>query len=600
MSPQLEALLCGCKEAPEDNEPRLVLADWLEEHGEADRAEFVRLQLRLAPDDPVAAPRPFACPDPDEAEVEGRAWELWRQHRTEWLGPLAETGLDVRFRRGLVSVRVQRGQVERLAGVCERPTPWLETLCLDPATSPALREVLANDWLAPFTRLELLRGLSDPGMPAELIAAGKAVAHLRALVVAYGGPGDWLALVDRPDFAGLRLVRVGLMGEPEAVSPVAVPSALRALAVVPGRLEDERMVELFAGVRYPGITRLALQGRISAEALRTLASSPLLGRLEWLNLTRSSLDRQGAEALAALPAPLRLRGLNLAECPDLRSQSVARLLVAPLMGSVTHLDVGGTVCGLRVAQAVARSSWLGRLEVLTLGYGKAGDAGAAALARATGLRSLRRLAIRACDIGAAGAAALASAPWAGTLETLELGFNPLTAAGWKALAPLAGSSLRRLGLTRTCQVPSTAIPRLALPAGLMTLDLSANALGPAGLAALLPALEPLEQLSDLRIDDNALGDEGARLLAASPVARRLRLLHLGNNGLTADGLGPLLDALGPGRLTDLRLFGNKLGLAGLRLLEDWPARERLATLLVQGNNVQDTETELYRFWGNEM
>jgi uncharacterized protein (TIGR02996 family) len=33
---------------PDDDTPRLVLADWLDEHGQTDRAEFVRLQVELA------------------------------------------------------------------------------------------------------------------------------------------------------------------------------------------------------------------------------------------------------------------------------------------------------------------------------------------------------------------------------------------------------------------------------------------------------------------------------------------------------------------------------------------------------------------------
>jgi uncharacterized protein (TIGR02996 family) len=34
--------------APEDDAPRLVYADWLDEHGEPERAEFIRVQIRLA------------------------------------------------------------------------------------------------------------------------------------------------------------------------------------------------------------------------------------------------------------------------------------------------------------------------------------------------------------------------------------------------------------------------------------------------------------------------------------------------------------------------------------------------------------------------
>jgi hypothetical protein len=332
-----------------------------------------------------------------------------------------------------------------------------------------------------------------------------------------------------------------------------------------------------------------------------LAGSPLLARLEWLSMPKTDLDRDGAEALASLPAPLRLRGMSLANCHRLRSQFVARLLAAPLLGSVTHLDVGGTPCGLRVAQAVARSRWLGRLEVLTLGNGGSGDGGAAALARAAGLRALRRLAVRAWGIGPAGAAALAGAPWASALETLDLSVNPLNAAGWKALAPLARSGLRRLGLNTTRTGPS-GVPRgLELPFRLVALDLNNNAIGPSGLAALLPSLEPLEELAELRLDDNVLGDEGARLLASSPVVRRLRRLDLGTNQLTGEGLAPLLDALGPGRLTELRLYNNNnLDSAGLRRLQGWPARERLATLLVQGSGDPQLDRGLYRFWGHEM
>ena len=49
-----EAFLQAILEAPEDETPRLVYADWLEDQGDP-RGEFIRLQAqlaRLAPDDP--------------------------------------------------------------------------------------------------------------------------------------------------------------------------------------------------------------------------------------------------------------------------------------------------------------------------------------------------------------------------------------------------------------------------------------------------------------------------------------------------------------------------------------------------------------------
>lgn len=43
-----EALIAAVCESPDDDTPRLIFADWCEEHGEPERAEFVRLQIELA------------------------------------------------------------------------------------------------------------------------------------------------------------------------------------------------------------------------------------------------------------------------------------------------------------------------------------------------------------------------------------------------------------------------------------------------------------------------------------------------------------------------------------------------------------------------
>lgn len=43
-----EAFLKKIIDYPEDDTPRLVYADWLDEHGEPERAEFIRAQIKLA------------------------------------------------------------------------------------------------------------------------------------------------------------------------------------------------------------------------------------------------------------------------------------------------------------------------------------------------------------------------------------------------------------------------------------------------------------------------------------------------------------------------------------------------------------------------
>jgi len=42
-----DALVEAILGAPTDDAPRLVYADWLDEHGESEHAEFIRLQCRI-------------------------------------------------------------------------------------------------------------------------------------------------------------------------------------------------------------------------------------------------------------------------------------------------------------------------------------------------------------------------------------------------------------------------------------------------------------------------------------------------------------------------------------------------------------------------
>src|SRR5262249_47556713 len=78
---QVLALLQAAKHSPEDDAPRLVLADWLEEHGEGERAEFIRAQIRLAPGTNVLS-------QAERHRLRRRADELLECNGGCWLGSL--------------------------------------------------------------------------------------------------------------------------------------------------------------------------------------------------------------------------------------------------------------------------------------------------------------------------------------------------------------------------------------------------------------------------------------------------------------------------------------------------------------------------------
>jgi uncharacterized protein (TIGR02996 family) len=95
---QAEAFLQAVCDNPDDDTPRLVYADWLEEQGQADRAEFIRIQCALA----------AARVDTNRPALEAREQELLKRYEEEWAGPLVERVQEWRFHRGFIDeVRVE-------------------------------------------------------------------------------------------------------------------------------------------------------------------------------------------------------------------------------------------------------------------------------------------------------------------------------------------------------------------------------------------------------------------------------------------------------------------------------------------------------------
>src|SRR4051794_2894901 len=94
--PELLALLAGARASPHEDAPRLVLADWLEEHGDG-RGELMRCQLERAALPPG---------DPRQRELDDRLWDLLARHRPAYFAPLRDVASDAAIRRGLLAATV--------------------------------------------------------------------------------------------------------------------------------------------------------------------------------------------------------------------------------------------------------------------------------------------------------------------------------------------------------------------------------------------------------------------------------------------------------------------------------------------------------------
>jgi uncharacterized protein (TIGR02996 family) len=209
---QPEAFVRAIADDLYDDTPRLIFADWFEEHDDPDRAEFIRVQCELEPmRDRYEIDR--------AAALHRREDELLAQHQKEWLGTMPKgwddwrTGASAEFRRGFVDTvsmpvrtflelgaevrrlhpTIRRVVLFRVAGYGPRLAACpalhglaeLELACwysnLDAvaiASSPHLRQLQVLEiWLG---RRDTL--LSDPGF-CRIMAGSKAWPHLRELTL---------------------------------------------------------------------------------------------------------------------------------------------------------------------------------------------------------------------------------------------------------------------------------------------------------------------------------------------------------------------------------------------------------------------------------
>ena len=76
-----KAFLGDIIENIDDDAPRLVFADWLEDNGDPARAEFIRLQCRRAAEKPWPQPGHYGVRD---ASLTSREEELIAEHGADW------------------------------------------------------------------------------------------------------------------------------------------------------------------------------------------------------------------------------------------------------------------------------------------------------------------------------------------------------------------------------------------------------------------------------------------------------------------------------------------------------------------------------------
>jgi uncharacterized protein (TIGR02996 family) len=286
-----QAFLSDIIEHPDDDAPRLICADWLEENGEADRAEFIRLQIDMAR---------MAEVDLRLSSLQWREADLLGRNLQRWMAPVADCSVSSPdFRRGFIEAVDCNAGVLLDAGERLFSRAPIRELTLY-ASSAHLSALARCEWL---TRLLTLRLIGEGTEPAQGVFALRSFAAL---------------VCSSPHLQGLRVL--DLSGCALGTSRVVVLSLSRALPALTelglagNELDSDAARALAFSPHRPGLEVLDLgNNAITDEGAELLASSPFLQRLRWLRLDGNPIGNAGIEALLGSRALTRLAYLRCDE-----------------------------------------------------------------------------------------------------------------------------------------------------------------------------------------------------------------------------------------------------------------------------------------------
>jgi uncharacterized protein (TIGR02996 family) len=331
-----DAFLQTILENPDDDTPRLVFADWLEEQGNP-RGTFIRLQCQRAM---------MTQYDAGWKETLAQEAALLRQFEPDWSKPVLRLVDEVHYRRGFIEhVRVSATKLLNNAARLFRVAP----ICsIRMSRVDRLPEVAAAPWLARVRELDL----SHNSLGSRSLQALLESEHCRSLRL-------------------LRLDHCGL--------------AMSSVRVVAGSASLQGLQSLSVSSNGLGV-----------EGVGTLASSPNLSGLRELDLHDNHLLAAGGVALGAA-VHFQLTKLSIGN-NALRSGGVQAIAGSPLCSALRYLDLQNNFVNNIGVQALVESPYLRRLECLNLYRNEVGSRGVQLLTDSALLANLIYLNLRNNEI----------------------------------------------------------------------------------------------------------------------------------------------------------------------------------------------------------
>jgi uncharacterized protein (TIGR02996 family) len=272
-----DALLLAVLDSPDEDAPRLVFADFLQEAGEDDRAAFIRDQIELAK---TPEWEPFAVRW-RRRPIEEQAGDRWRPTL-----PWADYWNPSRpFRRGL-GYAVKVGQIWQLLEAGERlfASAPIGELHLPGGSMQEFQDLVRQPWL-PLVQSIRFWGLSSPNFPVLALGASPLATGLRSIYF------------EKASSPGMSFLVEGLFQSP-------LGRQLRELTFRVGDGAQIDLVEAFESGGETFLDRLTFDNMgFEAEAAERLGRSPALATLRSLEF--ASMYFADAHLDALLGARLR-------------------------------------------------------------------------------------------------------------------------------------------------------------------------------------------------------------------------------------------------------------------------------------------------------
>jgi uncharacterized protein (TIGR02996 family) len=498
-----DAFLRDIRERPDDDTPRLVYADWLDDHGDSPCAEFIRTQIALAK---------LVPGDSRRDTLQQRQADLLAEHEEHWLSPLPADLYRWKFERGLLSAIIMRwaASLEPAGHLFDRhPIDQVGYVHI----GAHIHELIATPFLERLRGLDLGHVTYPPPILHDLFASSR-LAGLRRLT-------------------GLLIPQAG--GALNFLTGLAIAPQLTELGA--DGLDDTEVIGLIEHPAFGGLDALLLDDEgLTETSLERVIGPERAGRWTKLSL---GMDPLPDSIMGKLDRCSRLKELHLTWPAQLEPGA------ARLPAGVEHLNLHIIDGSGRFLPELSRQGCLEGLRGLAINVWNeetvAPDEDWEALAEV-----LRRLPGPVLELN------LPMGPADGLARLVRL----------PALQNLAEVALREQvvsdeDLTRLCERDDlTGLRSLELHCESLTVDQVRR-------LANAPLLDRLQTLSLFQV---RLPDEAVEALLASDRLRRLTSLNLGSTGIGGRAVAALADWPGLARLRRLLLFFNEIDAEGIRPL----------------------------------